>query len=229
MSKPQDAIADAATESEGETALPQKPKRVFRAWLPLGQWDPTTDLEEFIESELTRIAAEKMAVAGITKLSSFKRHETDLHLWKVKDVYRSPASGVTITRYRCPPMTRCKCKAMLRVSRTSSQVTIDQICMHEANSHNGSNESRSLPLFKLHRCRLRPPCGARFTEHLRRKRSIRSMQGKLIFCVNHVSLTFMCSVCSGTFSDWSQSVGLSSHHRALECRLQPKSRRHMEN
>jgi len=136
MSKQQDAIADAATESEGETALPQKPKRVFRAWLPLGQWDPTTDLEEFIESELTRLAAEKMAVAGITKLSSFKRHETDLHLWKVKDVYRSPASGVTITRYRCPPMTRCKCKAMLRVSRTSSQVTIDQSCMHEANSHN---------------------------------------------------------------------------------------------
>ena len=77
MSKPQDATGGAGTESEEDAAPPQKSKRVFRAWQPLGQWDPTTDLDEFIESELTRIAQEKMAVAGITKLSSFKPHVID--------------------------------------------------------------------------------------------------------------------------------------------------------
>ena len=63
----------------------------FCAWQPLGQWDPTTDLEVLIETELMRIAKEKMTVAGVTKLSAFQVHQTALFLWKVNDICYSPA------------------------------------------------------------------------------------------------------------------------------------------
>jgi hypothetical protein len=75
----------------------QKSKRIFRAWQPLGQWDPTTDLDELIVNSLA--LRKKLAVAGITTLSSFKSHVPDPHLWKVIDIYRSPEIGVTVTRY----------------------------------------------------------------------------------------------------------------------------------
>ena len=75
MSKPstKDTCGRAETDSEEEPAQPQKAKRVFRAWQPLCQWDPVTELEDFIESELMRIAKEKMTVAGVTNcpLSKF--------------------------------------------------------------------------------------------------------------------------------------------------------------
>jgi hypothetical protein len=105
------------------------------------------------EEDASGIAAtesEEMAVAGITKLSTVKQHETDLHLWKVKDVYRSPSSGMTVARYKCPLMARCKCPAMLRVTRTSSQISIDQSNMHEANSHN-VDQSKFLTATSLRR------------------------------------------------------------------------------
>ena len=69
MSKPstKDTCGGAETDSEEEPAQPQKAKRVFRAWQPLGQWDPdhpVTEMEDFVESELMRIAKGKMTVAG---------------------------------------------------------------------------------------------------------------------------------------------------------------------
>ena len=43
---------------------------MFCSWQPLGRWDQTTDLEDFIETELMRIEKENMTVAGVTKLSN---------------------------------------------------------------------------------------------------------------------------------------------------------------
>ena len=130
-----DTCGGAETDSEEEPAQPQKAKRVFRAWQPLCQWDPVTELEDFTESELMRIAKEKTTVAGVTKLSTFKVHQTDLCLWKVKDIYRSLASDLNVTRYWCPLATRCNCSALLRVSRSPSQISIEESNMHEENSH----------------------------------------------------------------------------------------------
>ena len=214
MSKPQDATGGAGTESEEDAAPPQKSKRVFRAWQPLGQWDPTTDLDEFIESELTRIAQEKMAVAGITKLSSFKTHATDLHLWKVKDVYRSPASGLTVTRYKCPLMSRCKCLAMLRVSRSPTLISIDESNMHQANSHN-VDQSKFLTWQQRESISAAVQVAPLQTATSLRRQLHRTSPEKAIkpaharyniFVCDNTSLTQKHSICAGMCCDWSLPV-----------------------
>ena len=61
------------------------------------------------------IANEKMTVAGVTKLSTFKV----LFLWKEKDIYCSQAvqaSDLNVTCDWCPLATRCNCSAVLSVT-----------------------------------------------------------------------------------------------------------------
>ena len=81
-----DDRAEAGTDSEEEPALHQKFKREFRVWQLLGQWDPSTDSEDFIETEIIHIAKEKMAVAGATQLSLSKFMKPIDPYGKLKDV-----------------------------------------------------------------------------------------------------------------------------------------------
>ena len=88
-----------------------------------------------IESELLRLAQEQMQLGAISSLRTFKAHDTDLGLWKVKDVYKNPNSSTTITRYRCPLNFRCKCKAMLRITRSGTKVIFEVADMHGPETH----------------------------------------------------------------------------------------------
>ena len=112
-----------------------KKRRETRAWMHVQQWDATTEEESHIESEIMRLAHEQMQLGTISSLKTFKTHDTDLGLWKVKDVYKTPNSSTTITRYHCPLAYRCKCSAMLRVTRTGTKVLFEVADMHGAETH----------------------------------------------------------------------------------------------
>jgi hypothetical protein len=113
----------------------EKKRRETRAWMIVQQWDTTTEEEAHIESEILWLALEQMQLGAISSLKTFKTHDTDLGLWKVKDVYKNPNCSITITRYRCPLAFRCKCRAMLRVTRTGTKVIFEVADMHGPETH----------------------------------------------------------------------------------------------
>ena len=136
LQSPAEAAKDASSDSsEAEAAAVEKGKRVLREWEILGSWDPTTEESSFINSELERIATEKMAAGGITKLAYLRTSATDLGQWKVKDVFESSETGSKIIRYQCPLKTRCKCPALLKVVHSQTLVRIFMSQMHDTESH----------------------------------------------------------------------------------------------
>jgi hypothetical protein len=131
-----EAAQDASSDSsEAEAASAVKGRRVMREWELLGSWDPTTEDPEYIQSELERIATDKMAAGGITKVTFLKPSDTDLGQWKLKDEFKSAESGSKVTRYRCPLQVRCKCPALLKVVHSPSRVQMFMSQMHVPESH----------------------------------------------------------------------------------------------
>jgi hypothetical protein len=132
---PEAAQEASSDSSEAEAASAVKGRRVMREWELIGSFDPKSENAEYIQSELERIATEKMAAGGIVKLAYLKHSDTDLGQWKVKDVFASAESGSKITRYRCPLLVRCKCQALLKVVQSATLVQIFMSQMHDPESH----------------------------------------------------------------------------------------------
>jgi hypothetical protein len=123
-------------------AVPAKRRgtRNCRQWLEAGAWDPVAERAEFIDQEILRIATETMQISGITKLSTMKVLESDLHCWKLRDHHFSPNEKAHTYRYCCPLKTRCKCPAMLRVTRHPHLITLEQSMMHDLTSHTSDKD-----------------------------------------------------------------------------------------
>ena len=132
---PAAASQESSESSDMEDAAPRKSKRQERVWEEITSWDPTTEDIQVIHSELERIAREKMAISGITKLLHLKVLPSDLGMWKLKDMFESTESGSKVLRYRCPLSVRCKCPALLKVIHTTRSIRMLMSSMHGVESH----------------------------------------------------------------------------------------------
>lgn len=135
----QDPEGEHATESEHEE-VQEKDKRETRVWDLIAEWDPTSEADHHIQTEIARIAKEKMIEGGILKADSLKKKPTDLSLWKQRDIYPNPETGRLIIRYRCPLSSRCDCTAQLKVDRTPTYVKLYMSQMHSPASHGPDKE-----------------------------------------------------------------------------------------
>lgn len=117
---------------EDASAL-EKTKRQFRAWEEIGRWDPTAESDEYIKSEIKRIADEKMKEGGIEHIKHLRSSPTDLGSWKQRDQHM--AGDTMIVRYRCPLNCRCHCKALLKIEYGPSRTTMFMSEMHTPASH----------------------------------------------------------------------------------------------
>ena len=140
---PDDALEAAGAEDgadeDDSIAPPTKKSRKSRVWEIIGEWDLTAERDDFVDAEIIRIANEKMAEGGIRKLRTFKHSDTDLGYWKERDRHSTPGQSTLIIRYRCPLSVRCKCPALLRLTKTSTRITLEQSEMHKEDDHSTDN------------------------------------------------------------------------------------------
>jgi len=116
------ADVNSSDEDDARVPLAEQKKRQERDWQLIGEWNPASEDKDFIDAEIVRIAKEKMAEGGITKLHSMRAKSTDLSMWKQRDAW--PVSETTgVIRYRCPFSTRMKCLALLKLSQNQMMLS----------------------------------------------------------------------------------------------------------
>ena len=142
---PESADVNCSDEDNARIAGQEKKRRPERDWELIGEWNPTTEDKDFIDAEIARIAKEKLAEGGITKLHSNRAKSTDLSLRKQRDSWPvSETTGVL----RCPLSSRMKCRALLKVDRRDHLVQMFMSEMHTVESHAPAKDSGKY--LKLH-------------------------------------------------------------------------------